>query len=323
MKKLFYPRLAWEGLRKNRQLSRPYLLTCVCMVAVFYILSFLASPIVLPLIPVGASIVFEIMNLGRYVIMAFSLIFLYYTYSFLLRRRSREFGLYNVLGMGKRNLVRIITWENVITFAIAMTCGLFLGILLSKLAELGLVNLLGGTIDFVFRVDSTAIWQTVLFYAIIFGLLMLSAVIRTVRANAVSLMKTENAGEKPPKGNWLFAILGVLILGGAYYIAITVKNPVTAILLFFIAVLMVILATYLLLVTGSVKLCRVLQSNKGYYYKAKHFVSVSSMAFRMKRTERCRPGLHLHHRHDDPGHAFHHHLYVVRRGRFPQKNLPP
>ena len=283
MKKLFYPRLAWEGLRKNRQLSRPYLLTCICMVAVFYILSFLASPIVLPLIPVGASIVFEIMNLGRYVIMAFSLIFLYYTYSFLLRRRSREFGLYNVLGMGKRNLVRIITWENVITFAIAMTCGLFLGILLSKLAELGLVNLLGGTIDFVFRVDSTAIWQTVLFYAIIFGLLMLSAVIRTVRANAVSLMKTENAGEKPPKGNWLFAILGVLILGGAYYIAITVKNPVTAILLFFIAVLMVILATYLLLVTGSVKLCRVLQSNKGYYYKAKHFVSVSSMAFRMKR----------------------------------------
>ena len=179
------------------------------MVAVFYILSFLASPIVLPLIPVGASIVFEIMNLGRYVIMAFSLIFLYYTYSFLLRRRSREFGLYNVLGMGKRNLVRIITWENVITFAIAMTCGLFLGILLSKLAELGLVNLLGGTIDFVFRVDSTAIWQTVLFYAIIFGLLMMSAVIRTVRANAVSLMKTENAGEKPPKGNWLFAILGV------------------------------------------------------------------------------------------------------------------
>ncbi len=283
MKKFFYPRLAWDGLRKNRQLSRPYLLTCICMVAVFYILSFLATPIALSLVPVGTAIVCDIMNLGRYVILAFSLIFLYYTYSFLLRRRSREFGLYNVLGMGKRNLVRIITWENVITFAIAMTCGLFLGILLSKLAELGLVNLLGGTIDFVFRVDATAIWQTVLYYALIFGLLMLSAVIRTARANAVSLMKTENAGEKPPKGNWLFAILGVLILGGAYYIALTVQNPVTAILLFFIAVLMVILATYLLLVTGSVKLCRVLQVNKGYYYKAKHFVSVSSMAFRMKR----------------------------------------
>ncbi|QUC67705.1 ABC transporter permease [Aristaeella hokkaidonensis] len=283
MKTFFYPRLAWDGLRKNRQLSRPYLLTCICMVAVFYILSYLTSPMALALIVRGGSLVHDIMNLGRYVILVFSLIFLYYTYSFLLRRRSHEFGLYNVLGMGKRNLVRIIAWENVITFAIAITCGLFLGILLSKLAELGLVNLLGGTIDFVFRVHAASIWQTLLFYALIFGLLMFSAVIRTARANAVSLMKSENAGEKPPKGNWLFAILGVLILGGAYYIAISVSNPVTAILLFFIAVVMVIVATYLLMVTGSVKMCRILQSNKGYYYKAKHFVSVSSMAFRMKR----------------------------------------
>ena len=283
MKTFFYPRLAWDGLRKNRQLSRPYLLTCICMVAVFYILSYLTSPMAIALIVRGGALVRDIMNLGRYVILVFSLIFLYYTYSFLLRRRSHEFGLYNVLGMGKRNLVRIIAWENLITFAIAITCGLFLGILLSKLAELGLVNLLGGTIDFVFRVHAASIWQTFLLYAIIFGLLMLSAVIRTSRANAVSLMKSENAGEKPPKGNWLFAILGVLILGGAYYIAISVSNPVSAILLFFIAVVMVILATYLLMVTGSVKMCRVLQANKGFYYKAKHFVSVSSMAFRMKR----------------------------------------
>ena len=283
MKTFFYPRLAWDGLRKNRQLSRPYLLTCICMVAVFYILSYLASPMALALVVRGADIVGMIMGLGRYTILLFSLIFLYYTYSFLLRRRSHEFGLYNVLGMGKRNLVRIIAWENIITFAISLACGLFLGIILSKLAELGLVNLLGGTIDFVFRIHTTSIWQTLLFYAAIFGLLMLSAVIRTARANAVSLIKSENAGEKPPKGKWLFAILGVLILGGAYYIAITVSNPVSAILWFFGAVLMVILATFLLLITGSVKLCRVLQSNKGYYYKAKHFVSVSSMAFRMKR----------------------------------------
>ena len=283
MKTFFYPRLAWDGLRKNRQPSRPYLLTCICMVAVFYILSYLASPMALALVVRGADIVGMIMGLGRYTILLFSLIFLYYTYSFLLRRRSHEFGLYNVLGMGKRNLVRIIAWENIITFAISLACGLFLGIILSKLAELGLVNLLGGTIDFVFRIHTTSIWQTLLFYAAIFGLLMLSAVIRTARANAVSLIKSENAGEKPPKGNWLFAILGVLILGGAYYIAITVSNPVSAILWFFGAVLMVILATFLLLITGSVKLCRVLQSNKGYYYKAKHFVSVSSMAFRMKR----------------------------------------
>ena len=283
MKKFFYPRLAWDGIRKNRQLSRPYLLTCICMVAVFYILSFLASPAALELVPRGANTVGLIMHLGRYVILLFSLVFLYYTYSFLLRRRAREFGLYNVLGMGKRNLVRIITWESLITFAVALASGLFLGILLSKLAELGLLNMLGGEINYTFRLDPDAIIQTCLFYAIIFGLLWLSAVIRTARSSAVSLMKSESAGEKPPKGNWLFAVLGVLILGGAYYIAVTVANPISAILWFFGAVLMVIVATYLLLVTGSVKLCRILQSRKGYYYKAKHFVSVSSMAFRMKR----------------------------------------
>ena len=283
MKKFFYPRLAWDGLRKNRRLSVPYLLTCVCMVAVFYILSFLASPAALKLVPRGAETMGIIMHLGRYVILLFSLVFLYYTYSFLLRRRAREFGLYNVLGMGKRNLVRIMTWESLITFAVALASGLFLGILLSKLAELGLLNMLGGEINYTFRLDPDAIIQTCLFYAIIFGLLWLSAVIRTARSNAVSLMKSESTGEKPPKGNWLFAVLGVLILGGAYYIAVTVANPISAIMWFFGAVLMVIVATYLLLVTGSVKLCRVLQGRKGYYYKAKHFVSVSSMAFRMKR----------------------------------------
>ncbi|MBR6443016.1 MAG: ABC transporter permease [Clostridia bacterium] len=283
MKTFFYPRLAWDGIRKNRQLSRPYLLTCICMVAVFYILSFLSSPAALELVPRGANTVGLIMHLGRYVILLFSLVFLYYTYSFLLRRRAREFGLYNVLGMGKRNLVRIITWESLITFAIALASGLFLGILLSKLAELGLINMLGGSINYSFRLDPEAIGQTCLFYAGIFALLWLSAVIRTARSSAVSLMKSENAGEKPPKGNWLFAVLGVLILGGAYYIAVTVANPISAIMWFFGAVLMVIVATYLLLVTGSVKMCRILQSNKGYYYRAKHFVSVSSMAFRMKR----------------------------------------
>ena len=283
MKTFFYPRLAWDGIRKNRQLSRPYLLTCICMVAVFYILSFLSSPAALELVPRGANTVGLIMHLGRYVILLFSLVFLYYTYSFLLRRRAREFGLYNVLGMGKRNLVRIITWESLITFAVALASGLFLGILLSKLAELGLINMLGGSINYSFRLDPEAIGQTCLFYAGIFALLWLSAVIRTARSSAVSLMKSENAGEKPPKGNWLFAVLGVLILGGAYYIAVTVANPISAIMWFFGAVLMVIVATYLLLVTGSVKMCRILQSSKGYYYQAKHFVSVSSMAFRMKR----------------------------------------
>ena len=283
MKTFFYPRLAWDGLRKNRRLSVPYLLTCISMVSMFYILGFLVSPDVLAMIPRGRTSVAAILSFGRYVILLFSLIFLYYTYSFLLRRRAREFGLYNVLGMGRWNLVRIISWESLITFAVALTGGLFLGILLSKLAELGLVNLLGGTIDYRLRVDAGAIGQSCLFYALIFALIWLSAVIRTSRSSAVSLMKSESAGEKPPKGNWIIALLGIALLGAAYWMAVTIDNPISAMMWFFAAVLMVIIATYLLMVSGSVKMCRILQSSKGYYYKARHFVSVSSMAYRMKR----------------------------------------
>lgn len=283
MNRFFYPRLAWDGLRKNRRLSWPYLLTCICMVAVFYILGFLSSPGTLALLPVGKSSAAVILTLGKWVILVFSVIFLYYTYSFLIRRRAREFGLYNVLGMGKRSLMRIISWENLITFAAALTGGLLAGILLSKLAELGLMNLLSGTVNYAIRVDVDSIVLTALCFAAIFLLITLSAVVRTARASAVNLMKSENVGEKPPKGNLFIALLGVILLGAAYWLAITMANPVSALQWFFVAVLLVILATYLLMVTGSVRLCRVLQGSRKYYYKAKHFVSVSSMAYRMKR----------------------------------------
>ena len=278
-----YPRLAWDGLRKNRRMSLPYLLTCVCMVAMHYILGFLASPAALALLPRGASSVEMILNLGKYVVLLFSLVFLFYTHSFLIRRRQREFGLYNVLGMGKRNLVRIITWESLITFALALAGGLLAGLAFSKLSELGLVNLLDGKIDYRLRLDAGALVRTAVSYAAIFALIWLSAVIRTARASAVSLMKAESVGEKPPKGNWALAIAGIVLLAAAYWLAVTINNPLDALLWFFVAVLMVIVATYLIMIAGSVRLCRTLQKNKGYYYQPRHFVSVSSMAYRMKR----------------------------------------
>ena len=283
MKTLFYPRLAWDGIRKNRRMSVPYLLTCICMVAMHYILGFLASPTALQLLPRGRSSVETILNLGKYVVLLFSLVFLFYTHSFLIRRRQREFGLYNVLGMGKRNLARIITWESLITFVLALAGGLLAGLALSKLAELGLVNLLDGEIDYALRLDIGSLVQTLICYAAIFALIWLSAVIRTARSSAVSLMKAESVGEKPPKGNWVLALLGVGLLAAAYWLAVSIDNPLDAMLWFFVAVLMVIVATYLVIIAGSVRLCRTLQKNKSYYYQPKHFVSVSSMAYRMKR----------------------------------------
>ena len=283
MKTALYPRLAWDGLRKNKRLFTPYLLTCICMVMMFYILSFLGSPETCALLPRGSNTTGKILNLGSFVIFVFSAIFLYYTNSFLVRRREREFGLYNVLGMNKRNLARIVTWESLITAALSLVLGLALGIVLSKLAELGLVNMLGGDINYRIRIDADSLRRALGLYAIIFAVIWLSTVVRVGRSSAVALLRSESVGEKPPKANWLLGLAGVVILAAAYYLAVSITNPLDAIVWFFVAVLLVIIGTYLLLVAGSVLLCRVLQKNKKYYYRPEHFVSVSSMAYRMKR----------------------------------------
>ena len=283
MKTALYPRLAWDGLRKNKRLFTPYLLTCICMVMMFYILSFLGSPETCALLPRGSNTTGKILNLGSFVIFVFSAIFLYYTNSFLVRRREREFGLYNVLGMNKRNLARIVTWESLITAVLSLVLGLALGIVLSKLAELGLVNMLGGDINYRIRIDVDSLTRALGLYAIIFAVIWLSTVVRVGRSSAVALLRSESVGEKPPKANWLLGLAGVVILAAAYYLAVSITNPLDAIVWFFVAVLLVIIGTYLLLVAGSVLLCRVLQKNKKYYYRPEHFVSVSSMAYRMKR----------------------------------------
>ena len=282
MKRSFYPRLAIDGMRKNRRMYGPYLAMGVLMAAICYILSALSRSDALRTLPGGDNLCM-IMALGNVVLLIFSVIFLFYTNSFLIRRRRREFGLYNVLGMSKRNLARILTWETLLTAAIVIAGGLFFGVLLSKLIELAIVKMMGGTATLAFPFDLSALLGTAGGFAVIYALLWLVSVVRVGRSTAEALLRSEAAGEKPPRANWFLSLLGLILLGAAYYLAVSIKNPLDAITWFFVAVVLVIFATYLLMITTSVLLCRVLQKNKRYYYRANHFVSVSSMAYRMKR----------------------------------------
>ena len=282
MKRSFYPRLAIDGMRKNRRMYGPYLAMGALMAAICYILSALSRSDALRTLPGGDNLCM-IMALGNVVLLIFSVIFLFYTNSFLIRRRRREFGLYNVLGMSKRNLARILTWETLLTAAIVIAGGLFFGVLLSKLIELAIVKMMGGTATLAFPFDLAALLGTAGGFAVIYALLWLVSVVRVGRSTAVALLRSEAAGEKPPRANWFLSLLGLILLGAAYYLAVSIKNPLDAITWFFVAVVLVIFATYLLMITTSVLLCRVLQKNKRYYYRANHFVSVSSMAYRMKR----------------------------------------
>ena len=277
MKTGFYSRLALDGIRKNRPVYLPYLLTCAGMVMMFYIMTYLASS------PLFGEFTAQILGLGVFVIAFFAVIFLFYSNAFLIRRRQKEFGLYNILGMTKHNIGRVLLWETLFSYLFAMAVGLFFGILFSKLAELIFLNIMGAETTFTLSVSVQGLIYSAVLFAGIFLLLLLVSLARVRLSNPLSLLKSEAKGEKPPKANWVFALLGLGVLAGAYTIAVRIQEPMAALAYFFIAVLMVIAATYLLFLAGSVALCRLLQKSKGFYYKPNHFVSVSGMVYRMKR----------------------------------------
>ncbi len=280
--KTLYARLAWTGMRKNRRLYLPYLLSCAGMVLMFYILMGLSgSPVLEHMSGGGSSAI--ILRLGTVVIAVFALIFLFYTHSFLIRRREREFGLYNVLGMGKGNIARILLWETVITYGLTTGTGLLLGMVLYKLAELGMVRLLQVPVTYTLTVSVSSLLAAAALFAAIHTLILLNSLRQLHGVSAVGLLRSESVGEKPPKAQWVLTAAGAVLLAGAYWLAVSIREPLAALLWFFAAVIMVILATYLLFISGSVTLCRGLQRNKKYYYRPQHFVSVSSMAYRMKR----------------------------------------
>ena len=282
MKRSFYPKLALDGIRKNRRMYLPYVLTCIGMVMMYYIIVFLQDSGILYCLK-GGNTIMEMLGLGEWVIAFFACIFLFYTNSFLIRRRKKEFGLYNILGMGKRNIAKILFWETLMIAFFSLVVGLVCGAALSKLAELGLVNIMKGDVTYTLSVSPFGIIKAAMVFGLIFLLLLLNSLRQVRFSSAMALLRSENAGEKPPRGNWFFGILGALLLGIAYYLAVTIDNPLSALMIFFVAVLMVIAGTYLLMIAGSVLFCRLLQKKKNYYYKPNHFISVSSMVYRMKR----------------------------------------
>ena len=282
MKRGLYARLAWTGMVKNKRLYLPYGLSAAGMVLMFYILTGLSgSPVLEHMSGGGSSAI--ILRLGTVVIAVFALIFLFYTHSFLIRRREREFGLYNVLGMGKGSIARILLWETAITYGLTTGTGLLLGVVLYKLAELGMVRLLRVPVTYTLTVSVSSLLAAAALFAVIHTLILLNSLRQLHGVSAVALLRSESVGEKPPKAQWVLTAAGMVLLGAAYALSLSIKEPLAALLWFFAAVLMVIAATYLLFISGSVTLCRGLQRNKKYYYRPQHFVSVSSMAYRMKR----------------------------------------
>lgn len=281
MRKLFYPKLAFSNIVKNRRFYFPYLITCVFSVAMFYDLMFLVNNKGITQIH-GGEQVQAYLELGKWIVAVFACIFLFYTDNFLIKSRKKELGLYNILGMSKSNLAHMLVYESLFSAAFSLTAGLILGILFSKLMLLILCRLLNFDVQISFSVSSESVLTTAVLFAAIFIVTLCYNLFCIRLSKPVELLKGGNVGEKEPKANFVTAILGILCLGAGYYIALATEDPIEAALLFFAAVLLVIFGTYFLFISGSIAVLKLLRKNKCYYYKPKNFTAVSGMLYRMK-----------------------------------------
>ncbi len=279
MRNSFYFRLALTNIKKHARSYVPYIITCVITIAMFYIIKSLAFNLDKNLSSISAA---TSMSLGSIVVAIFAIIFLFYTNSFLLKKRKKEFGLYNILGMEKKHMSALITTESLIISVISLVLGLIIGIALDKLIFMIVIKLLDGQSPLGFTIIPEAILHTVVLFCIIFAAILLNSVRIVYTTKTIDLLHGSNTGEKEPKTKWLLAILGVLCLGGGYTISIISKNPVSAIGQLFIAIVLVVIGTYFIFVAGIIALLKLLRKNKGFYYKTSHFISVSGMIYRMK-----------------------------------------
>ena len=281
MNNLLYARLAKTNLSKNRQNILPYLLSCIGTVVMFFIMDTLAQGSGFDSM-IGKDTILTVMGMGTYIIGLFAVIFLIYSNSFLAKRRKKEFGLFQILGMEKKHLAKILFFESLYLWAASLGIGILLGVLLYRLLFLVLIKLTGlnGTIGFAF--SAKAVGSTMLLFGLIFVINFLLSLRQIHVSQPVELLHGGAQGEREPKTKMLTAVFGFMLLGVGYYLALTCQSSMDALDKFFIAIALVMAGTYCLFSAGSIAFLKILKKNKNYYYQTRHFTSISGMLYRMK-----------------------------------------
>ena len=276
-----YTRLVSTNMKNNKQFYIPYVLTGIISVVLFYTMVAMQYNQGIHEVR-GASYLFTFLNIGRDVVGFFVIIFLFYTNSFIIKRRKKELGLYNILGMEKKHISKVLCLETLVVAIDVIVGGLVIGILFNKFFIMFLYRLIHFEATIRFEVSEEGICQSVILFGIIFCMTLVYNLLQVKLSNPVELLKGGNVGEKEPKTKLLMTILGVICIGIGYGIALKTESPLDAIVYFFIAVIFVIVGTYSLFTAGSIALLKLLRKNKKYYYKTSHFTAVSGMLYRMK-----------------------------------------
>ncbi|MCB5954912.1 ABC transporter permease [Enterococcus sp. CWB-B31] len=278
---MLYLRLAYNNLKKNRTVYLPFILATVFTVILNIIMQVMLHNEGMNTLPQAMSVKM-MFSLGSKIIMIFSVIFTFYTHSFLIKRRKKELGLYNILGMDKKNLTVMMLFENFYVFLLVMVGGIVSGIIFSKLTFLILKKITAFGDEFDFDLSFSSVLRVLLLFTGIFLSTFLYDMWQVRKTKPIELLEQAKSGEKEPKAKWLFALIGIICLGSGYAISLTIQSPLEALTQFFIAVILVIIGTYSLFVTGSITILKLLKRNNSFYYKPSNFISVSGMIFRMK-----------------------------------------
>lgn len=279
MNSKIYGKLAVTNLKNNGKSYVPYILASAFSVMMYYIMDNLYRN--RSLVEKGSPLAI-MLSYADVVLLIFSVIFLFYINSFLIKRRKKELGIYNILGMGKGHLAKMLFIESVITTAASVIGGILAGILFGKLVYLVLLKILHLKRDIVYMISPVSIGITAAIFSSIFFVIFLYNLVQMKLSNPIELLRGGNTGEREPKTKWLMTIIGIACLAGGYYISLTTKEPLQALGQFFIAVLLVVVGTYALFMVGSIAFLKMLRNRKSYYYKTRHFTAVSGMIYRMK-----------------------------------------
>ena len=282
MHKGIFSRLAKQNIRNNKSTYIPYIITCIFCIAIIYMMEFLRDCPTLDQAVRQADEVRMIVFTGEIVVEIFCIIFLIYSNSFLMKRRQKEIGLYNILGLERNHIGIVMFLETIITSIGSLAGGIAVGIIGSKLALLLLLKLLHIPSVLGFYISVKGIFTCLFMFGIVFLMILFLNLAKIYLSRPVELLRGNNTGEKEPAAKWLMALIGFICLGAGYYLAVTTESPIKAITIFLLAVILVMAGTYLLFTAGSIVILKFLRRRKSFYYRTGNFISISGMLYRMK-----------------------------------------
>ena len=282
MHKGIFSRLAKQNIRNNKSIYIPYMITCIFCIAMIYMMEFLRECPTLDQAVRQADEVRMIVFTGEIVVEIFCIIFLIYSNSFLMKRRQKEIGLYNILGLERNHIGIVMFLETIITSIGSLAGGIAAGIIGSKLALLLLLKLLHIPSVLGFYISVKGIFTCLFMFGIVFLMILFLNLAKIHLSRPVELLRGNNTGEKEPAAKWLMALIGFICLGAGYYLAVTTESPIKAITIFLLAVILVMAGTYLLFTAGSIVILKFLRRRKSFYYRTGNFISISGMLYRMK-----------------------------------------